>query len=87
MYLYIVLIVISKEVINMTLEQLIAVIILLLIPIAIWDAVWKDIGMWKSARNNQLGWFICIMIFNTIGILPIVYILFFQILISLNPCA
>jgi hypothetical protein len=43
--------------------------------VAIWDAVWKLIAMWKAARNNHLAWFICIFIFNTIGILPIIYIL------------
>jgi len=63
---------------NMVYEQVILLLILVLIPFAIWDAVWKAIGMWKSARNNQLAWFICILIFNTVGILPIVYILFFQ---------
>jgi hypothetical protein len=47
----------------------------LIIVLAIWDAVWKMIALWKSARNNHLAWFICIGIINTIGILPIVYIL------------
>ena len=46
--------------------------------LAIWDTVWKAIGMWKSARNNQIAWFICILIFNTAGILPIIYIAWFQ---------
>jgi hypothetical protein len=50
-----------------------------LIPViailAIWDTVWKLIGMWRAGRNNHLAWFICIFIFNTIGILPIIYIL------------
>ena len=50
----------------------------LIIFLAIWDGVWKVIGMWKSARNNQLGWFICIAIFNTVGILPIIYVLLCQ---------
>jgi len=50
----------------------------LLIVVAIWDGVWKVIGMWKSARNNQLAWFICLAIFNTLGILPIVYLAFCQ---------
>lgn len=49
-----------------------------IVVLAIWDTVWKAIGMWKSARNDQLAWFVCITIFNTAGILPIVYILFFQ---------
>ncbi|MEX2017477.1 MAG: DUF5652 family protein, partial [Candidatus Pacearchaeota archaeon] len=33
---------------------------------------------WKSAGHKQLAWFVCILIFNTAGILPIIYILFFQ---------
>lgn len=49
-----------------------------IIVLAIWDGVWKLIAMWKSARHGQLAWFICLAIFNTIGILPILYILFFQ---------
>ena len=47
----------------------------LIIICALWDAVWKLIGMWKAARNNDLAWFICIAVFNTLGILPIIYIL------------
>lgn len=50
-------------------------LITLICILGIWDAVWKVIGMWKSARNNHMAWFICIAIFNTIGILPIIYIL------------
>ncbi|NTW31861.1 MAG: hypothetical protein HGB12_04435 [Bacteroidetes bacterium] len=47
----------------------------LIIIVAIWDIVWKSIALWKAARNNHLIWFICIVIFNTVGILPIIYIL------------
>jgi hypothetical protein len=47
----------------------------LFILCAIWDYVWKLIGMWKAGRNNDLAWFICIAIFNTMGLLPIIYIL------------
>ncbi len=43
--------------------------------LAVWDSVWKMVGMWKAARNKQATWFICIGVINTIGILPIVYIL------------
>jgi len=55
-----------------------ALIGLIVIPIAIWDGVWKAIALWKSARNNHLAWFICLAIFNTIGILPIIYIFGFS---------
>jgi Family of unknown function (DUF5652) len=44
----------------------------------IWEMIWKVIAFWKAARHNQLYWYIAIAIFNTVGILPIVYILFFQ---------
>jgi hypothetical protein len=53
-------------------------LILWLVPLVIWDAVWKAIGLWKSAKNNHLVWFIFIFIVNSLGILPIIYILFFQ---------
>lgn len=53
-------------------------IFLLIIPLVIWDGVWKLIALWKSARHGQLAWFICLAIFNTVGILPILYILLFQ---------
>ena len=57
---------------------LLILFITVIIILAIWDGVWKLIALWKSARNNQLAWFICLAIFNTIGILPILYILCFQ---------
>jgi len=50
----------------------------LLIIIAIWDIIWKGIGMWKSARSRQLAWFVIMFILNTVGILPIIYLLYFQ---------
>jgi hypothetical protein len=60
-------------------EQQIYSMMTWLIPVicilSVWDAVWKAIAMWKSARNNDLAWFVCIAIFNTVGILPIIYIL------------
>jgi sorbitol-specific phosphotransferase system component IIC len=47
----------------------------ILVILILWEAVWKIIALWKAARNNQLAWFICIAVINTVGILPIIYIL------------
>ena len=47
----------------------------ILIAIIIFDAVLKGIALWKSGRRNQLGWFICLFILNTCGVLPIIYLL------------
>lgn len=63
---------------NHHIGPLLAVLIVVLVLVAIWDGIWKLIAMWKSARNRQLAWFICLAIFNTAGILPILYIQFFQ---------
>jgi Family of unknown function (DUF5652) len=52
--------------------------LIVIIVAAIWDGIWKLIALWKSARNNELAWYVCLAIFNTVGILPILYILFFQ---------
>ena len=57
---------------------LLVLLILALVLLAIWDGVWKVVALWKSARHNQLAWFICLAIFNTAGILPILYLLLFQ---------
>ena len=43
--------------------------------LTIWDIVWKGLALWKAAKNNHVAWFVCIIIFNTVGILPIIYIL------------
>ena len=47
----------------------------LIIVLIIWEIVWKLIGMWKAAQNKQKVWFVCIALINTLGILPIIYIL------------
>ncbi len=43
-----------------------------------WELIWKGIALWKCGRHNQLTWFVFILILNTVGILPIIYLLFFQ---------
>ena len=51
---------------------------LVLILILIWTLFWKGLALWKSARKEQPYWFIALLIFNTIGILPILYIYLFS---------
>jgi len=50
----------------------------LVVLLALWEMVWKAVAMWKAARNNQLTWYVVLLIFNTIGILPILYVAFWQ---------
>ncbi|PLX09631.1 MAG: hypothetical protein C0594_05695 [Marinilabiliales bacterium] len=49
--------------------------VIVFIFIAVIELILKGFAMWKSARNNQKGWFIAIFVINTAGILPLVYLL------------
>ncbi len=42
----------------------------------LWELPWKGVGLWKAAQLSHKRWFIAILIFNTLGILPIVYLKF-----------
>jgi hypothetical protein len=48
----------------------------LILVIATWSLIWKGIALWKSARRKQKVWFVVLLILNTGGILPIIYLLF-----------
>ena len=52
--------------------------IALFVLLILWELAWKGIALYKSARNRQLGWFVVMLIVNTVGILEIVYLIFFQ---------
>jgi hypothetical protein len=49
-----------------------------IILLAIWSILWKGCSLWISAREKKTYWFIFLLIFNTVGILDIVYIFFFS---------
>ncbi len=46
--------------------------------LVVWSLIWKGVALWKSARNNQVGWFTALMLINAAGILEIIYISFFS---------
>ncbi|WP_048182545.1 DUF5652 family protein [Methanosarcina siciliae] len=50
----------------------------LILILVLWELFWKGIALWKAARESQRYWFIAILILNTVGILPILYIFLFK---------
>jgi TRAP-type mannitol/chloroaromatic compound transport system permease small subunit len=50
-------------------------IIVVVILLAIFDAVLRLIAMWQAAGRKQVAWYVCLGIFSTLGILPLVYLL------------
>ena len=54
-----------------------AAFVWLIVILAIWEAVWKGFALWRAARNKSVPWFVFLLIFNTAGILPILYLFVF----------
>ena len=49
-----------------------------ILVLSIWMLVWKGLALWHSAKNVQKGWFVALLILNTLGLLPIIYLLWFR---------
>lgn len=50
----------------------------LMLLVALWTLPWKGVALWKAAQNKQKGWFIALLILNTLAILEIIYIFYFS---------
>lgn len=59
------------------LAQLSTGMLIFIIIISVWTIIWKGMALWKAAGNKHKNWFIAMLILNTAGILPIIYIYFF----------
>jgi Family of unknown function (DUF5652) len=40
----------------------------------LWEGFWKGLALWHSGRRGQAWWFVMILVVNTVGILPIIYL-------------
>lgn len=40
----------------------------------LWEAFWKGIGLWKSAKRGDTLWFIAMFLINFFGLLPLFYL-------------
>ena len=52
-----------------------ALMIGLIVVLGIWSLIWQGIALWYAARHKQQAWFVVLLIVNTVGILPIIYLL------------
>lgn len=41
-----------------------------------WVLPWKGYALWTAARNSHTGWFIALLIINTLALLDIFYLIF-----------
>jgi hypothetical protein len=49
--------------------------IIVLVVVAILELVLKGFALWRAGRSNDLVWFVILLVINTAGILPAVYLL------------
>ncbi|MHB1163358.1 MAG: DUF5652 family protein [Minisyncoccota bacterium] len=50
----------------------------LFILAALWTIVLKGFALWYAARGGQKGWFIALLFINTLGVLEIIYLIWFR---------
>lgn len=48
------------------------------IAVLLWSLIWKGLALWAASRNGHKIWFIALLVLNTVGILEIIYYLFFR---------
>ncbi|MEK6793116.1 MAG: DUF5652 family protein [Nanoarchaeota archaeon] len=51
---------------------------LLLAIVLAWSLFWKGLALWKASKKDSKGWFVALLIINTIGIFEILYIFLFS---------
>lgn len=44
-------------------------------PLALLDLVLKGFALWRAAKRGQQVWFIALLVVNSLGILPAIYLL------------
>lgn len=50
----------------------------LILVAILWTLPWKGVALWKAAKNHHQGWFIALLVINTLAILEILYIFVFS---------
>jgi hypothetical protein len=44
--------------------------------VALWSLLWKGLALWRSSQKKSKVWFVIILVFNTAGLIPILYLIF-----------
>ena len=57
---------------------LIDIVAPLILVAVLWTITLKGFALWYAARGSQKWWFIALLVFNTLGILEIIYLIWFR---------
>jgi len=47
----------------------------MLVIVILWELIWKGLALYRAGKKQQPIWFVLILILNTMGILPIIYLI------------
>lgn len=50
----------------------------LILALVVLEVVLKGFALWRAARRNEQYWFVALLVLNTAGLLPALYLLFFS---------
>jgi hypothetical protein len=42
--------------------------------VLLWTLPWKGVALWMAARREHMGWFVVMLILNTLALIEIIYI-------------
>ncbi len=48
---------------------------IVVVMLAILEVALKGLGLWRAARMSKTGWFVALLLINTAGILPFIFLL------------
>lgn len=58
--------------------EVMSILIPLVLAAVLWTLILKGFALWNAARAEQTGWFIALLVINSLGILEIIYLIWFR---------
>jgi len=49
--------------------------VVILSILAVWELIWKGFALWRASQKKQWIWFIAILVINSVGLIPIIYLI------------
>lgn len=47
------------------------------VAIGVWGLIWKTFALYRAGANRSPGWFVALLLLNTVGILEMLYLFVF----------
>ena len=59
-------------------EAQLTLLLSVIVIFTLWDLAWKGIAMWDAVNRKSKLWFVMLLIINSAGIVPILYLLYYR---------